>query len=377
MSKKLMLLVLLLIFGLMSSANAATIIWVSDSYDDNTDGGPDDQAWIDLLEAEGYTVDLSFRNQEGRALDANKIAALNAADLIIVSRNSDSTNYASDATEITQWNSITAPLILQAVHIARNTRWLWVNTDVLPNLSDSTINIIETGHPIFAGVQNGAQLTDGAVGPTTFVGISDMGNGTLLATVEGTGETWIAEWKTGVEFYPGAGQFAGGPRLMLCSGTQETNPTIGRGDYNLTPEGEVLFLNAVRYMIGGAREQAFGPDPADGALVADTWVSLSWSPGDFAVSHDIYLGDNFDDVNDATQDSEPFRANQTELFFVAGFPGFPYPDGLVPGTTYYWRIDEVNQAIRTARGKVTFGALPYHPRPPMHQNRLTEPNLLT
>ncbi|MFB0553351.1 MAG: hypothetical protein ACETWQ_08555, partial [Phycisphaerae bacterium] len=25
-----------------------------------------------------------------------------------------------------------------------------------------------------------------------------------------------------------------------------------------------------------------------------------------------------------------------------GFPGFPYPDGLIRGTTYYWRIDEVN-----------------------------------
>jgi hypothetical protein len=27
-----------------------------------------------------------------------------------------------------------------------------------------------------------------------------------------------------------------------------------------------------------------------------------------------------------------------------GFPGFPVPDGLVPGTTYYWRVDEVNEA---------------------------------
>jgi len=28
---------------------------------------------------------------------------------------------------------------------------------------------------------------------------------------------------------------------------------------------------------------------------------------------------------------------------VAGFPGYAYPDGLIPGTTYYWRIDEVNE----------------------------------
>jgi len=85
---------------------------------------------------------------------------------------------------------------------------------------------------------------------------------------------------------------------------------------------------------------AFGPDPAHGALYSDTWITLSWRAGDFAVSHDVYLGDNFADVNDGTGDT--FRSNQATTYFVAGFPGFPYPDGLVPGTTYYWRIDEVN-----------------------------------
>ena len=87
---------------------------------------------------------------------------------------------------------------------------------------------------------------------------------------------------------------------------------------------------------------AFGPTPKDGALHTDTWVSLGWRAGDFAVSHDVYLGENFDDVNDGMLESETFRANQTDTFFVVGFPGFLYPDGLVPGTTYYWRIDEVN-----------------------------------
>ena len=343
MFRKLMFLVLLLAFGLTVPVNAATIVWVSGSFDDNADGEPDDQPWIDMLEANGYTVDLSFRNQEARTLDDDKIAALNTAELIIISRNSNSGDYANDATEVTQWNSITAPLILQAMHFSRNNRWLWVDTTTLPNLSDSTINILEPSHPIFAGVQNGAQITDGDVGPSTFVDIADLGNGTLLATVEDSGEAWITEWETGVEFYAGAGQFAGGPRLMLCSGTQETSPTVGRGEYNLTPEGEVLFLNAVNYMLGGARVQAFGPEPADGALVRQTWITLSWSPGDFAVSHDVYLGENFDDVNEATQETEWFRGNITDTFLAAGF-GNVYPDGLSPGQTYYWRVDEVNDA---------------------------------
>ena len=89
---------------------------------------------------------------------------------------------------------------------------------------------------------------------------------------------------------------------------------------------------------------ARGPDPADGAFVEDTWVTLSWSAGDFAVSHDIYLGEDPDIVSNATPESDVFRGNQVKTFYVAGFPGFAYPEGLVSGTTYYWRIDEVNEA---------------------------------
>ena len=84
------------------------------------------------------------------------------------------------------------------------------------------------------------------------------------------------------------------------------------------------------------------PDPADGALVMDTWVNLSWTPASFAVTNDVYLGDNFDDVNNGTGDT--FRGSQDTLFYIAGFAGGAYPDGLVNGVTYYWRIDGVNDA---------------------------------
>jgi hypothetical protein len=348
MYKKMIVVALALTLGLISSASAATIIWVSDAYDDNADGTPDDQGWIDMLQAHGYTVDLSFRNQEARTLDDTKIAALNAAGLIIVSRNSNSGDYASDATEVTQWNSITAPLMLQAMHIARNSRWLWVNSATIATLTAPPLQAVLPSHPVFAGVtldaNNQVQVLDGTVGQSSFIGATDVGNGTLIAQTGGTAGTWIAEWQPGVEFYSGAGQFAGGPRMIFVAGTQEAAPTVGRGMYNLTPEGEKLFLNAVNYMLGGGRPKATNPDPANGAVVEDTWVTLNWTPGDFAVSHDVYLGNNFDEVNNAAPDSNTFRGNQTSTFFVAGFPGFPYPDGLVPGTTYYWRIDEVNDA---------------------------------
>jgi len=87
---------------------------------------------------------------------------------------------------------------------------------------------------------------------------------------------------------------------------------------------------------------AHNAEPANGDMVLDTWASISWDPGYKAVSHDVYFGDNFDDVN--TRAESTFLGNQSETDFVVGFPGFPFSDGLVPGTTYYWRIDEINEA---------------------------------
>ncbi|MBW7991819.1 MAG: hypothetical protein FVQ84_17625 [Planctomycetes bacterium] len=95
-----------------------------------------------------------------------------------------------------------------------------------------------------------------------------------------------------------------------------------------------------KLMQGIGSPVALGPIPADGSIHTDTWANLSWYPGDNAASHDVYFGDNFDAVNEGTEDT--FIGNQTATFMVVGFPGFAYPDGLVPGTTYYWRIDEVN-----------------------------------
>jgi len=87
--------------------------------------------------------------------------------------------------------------------------------------------------------------------------------------------------------------------------------------------------------------KAVEPIPADGATNPATWATLAWKPGIAATSHDIYFGENYDDVAAGTGDA--FRINQGSTFYVVGFAPYPYPDGLVYGATYYWRIDEVNE----------------------------------
>jgi len=100
-------------------------------------------------------------------------------------------------------------------------------------------------------------------------------------------------------------------------------------------------------------ETDYNPDPPDGALCEQTWVNLRWWPGKDAVSHNVYFGNNFDDVKNGTGGT--YQVNQTETVFTVGLPGFLYPDGLIPGTTYYWRIDEVvgtGRAAKTLKGNV-------------------------
>jgi hypothetical protein len=334
---------LVLLLGL--SAPAQTIVWISET---NADAQSVyfDQGWIDLLEDAGYTVD--FRPGEWMTLDVDKLATLESADLIIASRNSNSGNYASDATEVTQWNSVPTPLIMMTAYWCRNNRWLWINdTTIEEYAAEAMMQVVDSAHPVFEGIKpvNGlVDVIDETVnsGQNSFILTNNVGNGTLIAQREDNQAVWIAEWAADVEFYEGSGQIPAEKRMLFLAGGGGGQEA---GSLNLNDDGIKMFLNAVKYMIGGgSRLKAYGPNPADGDTYADTWVNLSWEAGVLAVSHDVYLGDNFDDVNNATHESELFRGNQTEIFYAAGFPGYAYPEGLIPGTTYYWRIDEVNDA---------------------------------
>jgi len=359
---------LVLLLGL--SAHAQTIVWISET---NVDAQSVyfDQGWIDLLEDEGYTVD--FRPGEWMTLDADKLATLESADLIIASRNSNSGNYATDATEVTQWNSVPTPLIMMTAYWCRNNRWLWIDdTSIEEYASEAMMQVVDSAHPVFEGIKpvNGlVDVIDETVnsGQNSFILTNNVGNGTLIAQREDNQAVWISEWAADVEFYEGSGQIPAEKRMLFFAGGGGGQEA---GSLNLNDDGIKIFLNAVRYMIGGeTRLKAFGPNPADGEICGETWVNLSWEPGGLAASHDVYLGDNFEDVNNATHESELFRGNQTVTFYAAGFPGYAYPEGLIPGTTYYWRIDEVNDADPNSpwKGEVWSFSIPpktaYNPVP--------------
>jgi predicted secreted protein len=93
------------------------------------------------------------------------------------------------------------------------------------------------------------------------------------------------------------------------------------------------------YIDGGALptekpEPATNPDPANGASNVTTTPTLSWAAGAGAESHDVYFG---------TSSPPASQGNQTATSFS--------PGDLALDTTYYWRIDEVND-LGTTSGDV-------------------------
>jgi hypothetical protein len=113
--------------------------------------------------------------------------------------------------------------------------------------------------------------------------------------------------------------------------------------------------------------KAYSPIPADGTVITDTWVTMNWTAGYTAASHDVYFSDNIADVEAGAEGA--FQGNQTDTSFIVGFPGFPFPDGLDTGKTYYWRIDEVEtDGAAVHQGDIWSFAIPpkkaHNPIPP-------------
>jgi hypothetical protein len=80
--------------------------------------------------------------------------------------------------------------------------------------------------------------------------------------------------------------------------------------------------------------QAFGPSPADGAVDTVQSLTLSWSAGEKAQKHDVYLG---------TDKAAVLAADPTSPLYASQQAGTTFNTGdLEWNQTYYWRVDEIN-----------------------------------
>jgi len=92
-----------------------------------------------------------------------------------------------------------------------------------------------------------------------------------------------------------------------------------------------------RYLMPFVQYWAYDPLPADEAAGVSKTPTLSWLPGDHAVSHDVYFGSSYADVKAGTGGT--FKGNQP-----LGDTDYVPSGALEAAKIYYWKITEVNNA---------------------------------
>ena len=97
--------------------------------------------------------------------------------------------------------------------------------------------------------------------------------------------------------------------------------------------------------------RAATPNPYNSATEVDSSLILEWAQGDNAAQHDVYFGTDFNEVAQADVTTSGIYRGRQNL------DNTQYTPAEVPldlSTTYYWRIDEVNENNSTmiVKGKV-------------------------
>jgi len=164
-----------------------------------------------------------------------------------------------------------------------------------------------------------------------WVFVKDEVNGIISIYLDGI----LAASKTGVDStlvnVPGS-------QLRFGVGSGHANDFIGKMD-DIRVYDRALAAHEIGWLYTGVLETASAPDPKDKAEDIRRGVTLSWIPGIYADKHDVYFGTVFNDVNDAD------KVNPLGVLANQNQDANTYAPGLLEyRQTYYWRIDEVNNA---------------------------------
>ena len=186
-----------------------------------------------------------------------------------------------------------------------------------------------------------ASFTDGPGNPTDWIGIyTNPGNAPSGCSSNGASTIWL--YVNGKQ-NAGVGISDGSVTFSDSSIGSDSNWPLAEGDYVayfLENDGYCQLGNSVEFSVAAPIYRpglASSPSPGNGAVDVDMDADLSFVPGEYSASHDIYFGTS------AYLDSEDFAGNQAGTTFDPGI--------LREDTLYYWRVDEVNTAD-TTRGDV-------------------------
>ncbi|MCH8120111.1 MAG: hypothetical protein IIC00_10325, partial [Planctomycetes bacterium] len=266
---------------------------------DNTGAAPN--FWLESITVGGYTVAV---DELVTGVSTGVATAQPAPyDDITDADNFDLNLFAGRANEV--------PPTWQIKELGGESTWLNTNGD------NPDFFLFETNGNQDFSIE--AILPGGVIGQSVNVPQSTFGDTGLVITTSGPHNGQTIE---GVAFAI--------TDLLDQNGNNLTNSSIIEGiqisSPGIDPSGFYAVASAEPWL-------ASAPIPANEATDVPREVTLSWTPGEFAAlvnGHKVYLGQSFNDVNDATggitQDANSYAPPQRLDF----------------STTYYWRVDEVN-----------------------------------
>lgn len=236
-----------------SVGQAASIVLVTNST--STDAGLIDHLTTTL----GHTVTTGSYT----SLDTNatQVAQLNAADLVIMSRNGSSNDYANNAAEIAAWDAISTPIILGNGFVARGNRWNWVGPNGAPDMQENyTLDISAppgtlSVHPFFAGALTNDDHLDGGPGSPPISNIAKyrpsnstdipnggtaLGGGVVIGVRNNASiqNVYLASWAEGE--LTGSGNLLGSKRVFYA---------LPENFSNFQPAGITILNNVVGAML--------------------------------------------------------------------------------------------------------------------------------
>ena len=244
MKVKAVLSMLIFAIAMAGTANAVTVLVVSDAdipFDKGGDeaGQHEDDPLVTWLEDIGYTVDVTGMDQNFRegarspwaAGNEDKLAALENADIVIVTRRTSSGSYDNDRKE---WNELTTSLLLQSTYLIRggsNTRWGWATGGHAGADDDNYMTWTADGST--TTIFDWSESTDGDnTCPENVRRFSNnvVAGGEIIATFQGDNRPFLVKFPEGTDFN------AGNPDADYgVAGAART--FFGHWDYDGTPDG--------------------------------------------------------------------------------------------------------------------------------------------
>jgi len=233
--------------------------------------------------------------------------------------------------------------------VAANTSWNangYVTTAATTRIRNVRVGDIYRGYAYYgdSGTKSAAfwaiDLATGVSTPLGTVNVTGDGSWGLWTVKEVDGFLYVHTTHDGIYVYSMTDATTLGDLYTQYSKedldalAQDTNPNWG---FDVTDGGARMLLSAG---LGRVIEivdprLATAPNPPDGAIDVSQTPVLGWTAYDLAAAHNVYFGENRDDVTSGASGALIAEGlTQTEVA----------PGQLAFETTYYWRVDEVNAA---------------------------------